>query len=147
ERFGQRLKDCVLELTAADDDLRGHRARRNREKAQSPAAEADFPAVQRFSANGESPHKSRHSRFPDGRDSPTAANLLLHCPMTRQARQAMLEYADRDARHRAYSTADRSAPTSVLQSDQGAFDARGARLSPHNWPWSPTAHHAHSGGS
>src|SRR5262249_43497795 len=75
------------------------------------------------------------------------ANLLLHCPMTRQARQAMLEYADRDARHRAYSTADRSAPTSVLQSDQGAFDARGARLSPHNWPWSPTAHHAHSGGS
>jgi hypothetical protein len=32
----------------------------------------------------------------------------------------VLEYADRDAHHRAYSKADRSAPTSVLQSDQGA---------------------------
>jgi hypothetical protein len=61
---------------------------------------------------------SRAIAVPDGRGSPTAANLLLHGPMMRQAREAVLEYADGDARHRAYSRADRSAPTAVLQSGQ-----------------------------
>src|SRR5215471_9541076 len=93
-----------------DDESRGRKARRNREKAQSPAADADFAPVQRFSVNKGSPHKSRRSILADGRGSPKAAILLLHRHMMRQARQAILEYPDRVARRRAYSKADRSAP-------------------------------------
>jgi hypothetical protein len=40
--------------------------------------------------------------------------------MMRQARLAVLEYADRDAHDRAYSKADRSTPTLVLQTHQSA---------------------------